>query len=1241
MAKPAQVVAYCNPFDDQAKKITVPAGTSLDDVLRLLGIPATYKTKLWINGRAVERERKLKGGDACMVRVVPKDVSKTGTGPDPVSTGLSLGGVLKAAAPWAGAAVGVGALVSSLFFGKTAASKDAVNSAVTTPDPASNTADATVSAEQATLVPQVAGVSNQANPYGSLLCVFGENVRLFPVLGMNSYALLQGSDSYSYGCLDLGYGELDISDIRIGSRAISEFTDLQYEIQYGKASDAPFTIPLADVVETPLSVPLTYNTPKTARAGAAKTKLSIEIEFPNGLWDSNIFYPDIKEAFTVNFTIRYKLSTSSTWETTSYSVTDNVQTSRRYYYEWTPAAPGIYDIEITKTVGDTFPTGVYTAGAATCNWVSIKAWGETSNPFNPIYDAKGNQVYCARIAEKFKNTAEQQGALGDLNCLASRKIPHWNGTTFDAPAVSSHPPDIVLEILRGQANYAPVDDSAIDFDSFTAWSTYCTAKGWTYKKVIDQGLTTQALIDEVCAAGRAAMVTVNGKRTIIIDQPKPHVVQHFTQRTILKDSFSAQASLGKTPKKINAQFLNPDVDWQQDEIEVYDDGYDATMQDLETQTILFPGSTTTAQVHKRARYLMASTRLLFWTYIFRVATSHLACRIGDRIRVTHDAIFSGLGQARIVSLVTDGSGNITGINIDAAQEIQEGKNYAIYCMPNGLDEIHLPLSTAIGWQKTLTLTTPIPASDTNKPEADNQIQFGEIGFESRELLVTDITPSEDFTAQITAIDYNEDVFKADDGPIPAYTSKLSLKSPTIITVPVPTLYSVESGTNALVSLGGGAVSSSILFTLKPEALPVESFESQYKLHTGTTWSHPQLTPAQGGRVRISNVIDGQGYDVRIACRRGDNYLSDWLYAATNHVVVGKTQPPPDVPATVYRVPYSTVIAWFYDLAHGVTVPLDFGGFIVKMAWGSNRNWDQAVTLTTCQHTQYDIGGLAKGLKTIMIKAVDTSGNEQAGPPAYINLDFGDVLTENIVHTVPITSSYSDLTLTVAAWSGGTIQADDDGSLWWGDDLNADWWPEPLSGDWWDVSYKQATIEFSYLPPSTEPKPFRILLQGTYTGGYKIEYRLFGQSPWFEDPLDGSWWGADLSAAWWDESDPQWLPMPDDGIEGNWQRYDFRITLYGGSVRGSVTGLQVVIDVPDIVEYVNDFVVDNTAGKRVTLANSYRVIENVNITLEKNGSYPDAARAERLDKSITGPLIQVLDASNVGTTGIVDVIIKGY
>lgn len=1142
--------------------------------------------------------------------------------------------------PWVGGVVGLGAALSSIFFkgSSTATPSDAVSSPIVTTD---TTAAASPVVDTPSLVPSAVGFSNTEDPWGPITSIFGQDVRLFPKKGTHFYSLVEGSDVYTYGVFDLGFGPLTVSDLRIGSRPITDFgSDIAYEIQYGQSSDTAFTIPVGDVTDTPLSVDLPYNTPEISRAGYAETKLSIEIDLPDGIWDTNIFFPDVKEAFTIHFTVEYKEQNDVSWSVTSFTISEFSTTAIRRYFEWAVPAAGIYDVRITKTTGDTFPTGVYLTGATKATWTNLKAWGPADNPFHDVLDAAGSVVYISRIAIKAKGTTELQGVDGGFNLLATRLLRHWNGSTFDDAAATSNPSDIAVEVLTGQANPLPATSDEIDLDSFKSWFDYCVANSFTYRRPIDVVIAIPDLLNEIAAAGRACIENINGRWTAIVDQPTSVISQHFTQRTIIKDSFTATANLGRSPDVILAKFINPDREWQEDQIEVYDVGFDRSTA-RNPQTISFPGYTDAAQVHKACRFLMATTRLQFWTYTFRVALTHLSCRFGDRVRVTHQVAFAGLGQGRVTQVFTDGSGNITALAIDAPQTMLAGKNYGIYMMPDGANEIHAQVFTNPGTSKLLTLITPIPSSSTNKPVYGNQVAFGELGSETRDCRITEITPAEDYTAQIACVDYDEGIFASDSDPVPQYQTHLSLQRSPVLELSVPRIIAVESGTSALIPSGSRLPASSILITMISEISPVDFFEWQFK-PSAASWSDAasHLTLATSNQIRITGVDDGISYDVRIRNRSSNNIVSEWNTSISGLVVIGKTEPPPDVPATLHRLPFSNTIGWYYDAAHGVTVPLDFAGFVIKMAWGTNRNWDQMIVLSpVTTGTQIDLGGLAAGLKTIAVKAIDMSGNEQAGEAAFINIDFGDVIMDNLVYTVPV--DLTAVTVTGGAYSSGALRANDDGSLWWGDDLSAPWFPTPLTGDWFDQTYDQMVVEFQYTPPSAEPKPFRVMLDAALSGAYKIEYRVYGQSPWFEDPLTGDWWGDDLSLAWWDDADPQWVPMPDGGLVGDWQTYYFRITFFGGSTQGVLSSLNIVVDVPDLDEFVSDFVVSNTAGSRLTLTNSYRKIEEVRIDLVYSASYPNARTATRLDKSVLGPLIQVLDASNNGTTGIVDVTIKGY
>ena len=78
------------------------------------------------------------------------------------------------------------------------------------------------------------GTSNQTNQYGVIPCVVGQK-RFFPPHAALPYTEILGDDQYLRMPLDLGYGDLDVTDIKIGETAISSYEDVEYEVSTNPA----------------------------------------------------------------------------------------------------------------------------------------------------------------------------------------------------------------------------------------------------------------------------------------------------------------------------------------------------------------------------------------------------------------------------------------------------------------------------------------------------------------------------------------------------------------------------------------------------------------------------------------------------------------------------------------------------------------------------------------------------------------------------------------------------------------------------------------------------------------------------------------------------------------------------------------------------------------------------------------------------------------------------------------------
>lgn len=124
---------------------------------------------------------------------------------------------------------------------------------------------------------QLTGTSNQINPWGPIPIVLGE-CRYFPTHAAIPYSENVGSDSFQYCMFDLGYGDVEASDFRIGDSPFSSYTNLTYEV-----NKSP-TIYTSDVAETVVNFSMNEDGNVATRTTAADVdSISLDILFPTGL----------------------------------------------------------------------------------------------------------------------------------------------------------------------------------------------------------------------------------------------------------------------------------------------------------------------------------------------------------------------------------------------------------------------------------------------------------------------------------------------------------------------------------------------------------------------------------------------------------------------------------------------------------------------------------------------------------------------------------------------------------------------------------------------------------------------------------------------------------------------------------------------------------------------------------------------------------------------------------------------
>ena len=230
------LVARPHPFDNRDMVYAeTQAGQTL---LQMLGEHASQACEVSVGGHAVPRQLwgkvRPKAGQTIHVAVWPQGGGSGGKWLRVIAlvviTVLSYGaasGAFAAGGYFAAGSTSAYALAAGISVVGTLA----INSLIPPPQPKGLGSTGGDPFQQ---LNSITGTSNNANPYGVVPCVVGL-MRFFPPHAALPYTEISGDDQYLRMLLDLGYGDLDVTDIKIGETAISSYEDVEYEVSTNPA----------------------------------------------------------------------------------------------------------------------------------------------------------------------------------------------------------------------------------------------------------------------------------------------------------------------------------------------------------------------------------------------------------------------------------------------------------------------------------------------------------------------------------------------------------------------------------------------------------------------------------------------------------------------------------------------------------------------------------------------------------------------------------------------------------------------------------------------------------------------------------------------------------------------------------------------------------------------------------------------------------------------------------------------
>tara|TARA_Y100000310_G_scaffold331890_2_gene406358 strand:+ start:1787 stop:6793 length:5007 start_codon:yes stop_codon:yes gene_type:complete len=266
------------PMGHAAPEIARPEGeTLLEMVEAVVGSVSARTASVTLDGREIVRE--------AWGRVRPKQGTRIGLSVAPAGGGgggskntlrIFLSIAVVAAAAFGPLAFGLQAGTTGFAFASGAIALGGtflVNALV--PPPSIDFGDAAAQ----DFSPSIQGGRNSSRQFRAIPVVLGEH-RVVPALAAQPYTESIGDDQYLRQLFVVGYGPLEIDELKIGETSIDDFDDVEYEIRRGFPGEDPVTLYPGTVFEDRFSINLEATTGGTFNVPGAGPAYRLEFPAP-------------------------------------------------------------------------------------------------------------------------------------------------------------------------------------------------------------------------------------------------------------------------------------------------------------------------------------------------------------------------------------------------------------------------------------------------------------------------------------------------------------------------------------------------------------------------------------------------------------------------------------------------------------------------------------------------------------------------------------------------------------------------------------------------------------------------------------------------------------------------------------------------------------------------------------------------------------------------------------------------
>ena len=618
---------------------------------------------------------------------------------------------------------------------------------------------------------------NQARRYGPAPLVLGLH-RVLPDLASQQWTEFENDDQYLSATFNFGIGDLSITELQIGSTALTDYQDVNHWLSIPALADGWNPDPVTGAgpkvagnvdVEAGGVIESTADWVTRLAPGAQEVGLDFVGRLFTVSADGN--YADRRINITIELSPKIAPTTEGGAPTWGTAITHAVQlrhglpSPKRFTWcyifsdvQRASAADGEWRVRVRRAAGSPLTTdaarqAAQAAGNAVhyddVTWQTLRTYQADTG------DYRGH----TRLAVRIRASGQLSGALDSVSALVQQKVPVPAGdSAWSAPAATSNPAWIFRAVALGWRHPdghllagAGLPAERLDDASIRRWGAWCITEGLRCDYVVQQPMSVQALLELIAQCGRASPTWASGQLGVIYEDADAAPTALVSPGSIVAGSFGIDYPAGQVVDEVVCSYIDPALDWQVSEVRRTRPGITTP---ATSTSITLRGVTTRAQAAMEANLAAARQtyhrRRLAWEMGPGALT---ALARGDVVHITHSLIDSG-ETGRLAGL--DGPR----LDLGRTVTLPVGTHLLLLELPDGrlhTAEISQPdTSTAAAdvAQVTLSAAPPRP-EDEDAPgwiAADVRWRLYADDAPPLQARITSVEPNADGTARFSAID---------------------------------------------------------------------------------------------------------------------------------------------------------------------------------------------------------------------------------------------------------------------------------------------------------------------------------------------------------------------------------------------------------------------------------------------------------------------------------------------------------